>query len=238
MGSGGVGLRNRSGLQIRRQPRAPTPRGAGFAPARPGAKSRNSKRQPILVVGLHDRALPASLGDGQLRRAPGTIGQIHDLLAKLVITGLLAEAGQSLGHMLRFYFLTRDGGFGRRQSSGGKTQGVRVQLEQPGRRRGRTEEQVWAADPSPASGPAPRGAGSAPARPGAKSRESKRQSILAVGLHDGALPTCVGDGQLRGAPGTIGQIHHLRQPWRAPDRRRKSTTCGSSCSSRGSGGAA
>src|ERR1035437_5223877 len=33
---------------------------------------------------------------------------------------------------------------------------------------GWTEEQVWAADPSPASRPAPRGAGSAPARPGAK----------------------------------------------------------------------
>ena len=96
MGSGGVGLRNRSGLQIRRQPRAPIPRGAGFAPARPGAKSRKSKRQSILAVGLHDGALPASLGDGQLSGALGTIGEIHDLLAQLVITSLLAEAGQSL----------------------------------------------------------------------------------------------------------------------------------------------
>src|ERR1019366_4051650 len=100
VGSGGVGLRNRSGLQIRRQPRAPTPRGAGFAPARPGAKSRESKRQSILAVGLHDGALPASLGDGQLRGAPGAIGQIHDLLAQLVIARLLAETDQGLGHML------------------------------------------------------------------------------------------------------------------------------------------
>jgi hypothetical protein len=29
--------------------------------------------------------LPASLGDGQLRGAPGTIGEIHDLFAQLVI---------------------------------------------------------------------------------------------------------------------------------------------------------
>ena len=63
---------------------------------------------------------------------------------------------------------------------------------------GWTEEQVWAADPSPASGPAPRGAGSAPARPGAKSRTSKGQPILPVSLHDGALPASFGNSQLRG----------------------------------------
>src|ERR1700730_11569685 len=121
---GGVGLRNRSGLQIRRQPRAPTPRGAGFAPARPSAKSRESKRQAILAVGLHDGALPASLGDGQLRGAPGTNGEIHDMLAQLVITRLLAETGQSLGHMLLFDLFARGGSLGRRQPGGGKAQGL------------------------------------------------------------------------------------------------------------------
>src|SRR5713101_6957969 len=74
---------------------------------------------------------------------------------------------------------------------------------------GWTEEQVWAADPSPASGPAPRGAGSAPARPGAKSQTSKRQPILPVGLHDGALPASFGNSQLRGSLGTLGLIHDL-----------------------------
>ena len=136
MGSGGVGLRNRSGVQIRRQPRAPTPRGAGFAPARPGAKSRASKRQSILTVGLHDRALPASLGDGQLRGAPGTIGLIHDLLTELVVTSLLAQTGEGLGHVLRFHLLARGGSLGGRQPGGGKAQRVRVELQQSGLRRG------------------------------------------------------------------------------------------------------
>src|SRR5580700_8596145 len=124
---GGVGLRNRSGLQIRRQPRAPTPRGAGFAPARPGAKSRTLKRQTILTLGLHDGTLPASLGDGQLCRAPGTVGEIHDLLAQLVIPRLWAETGQSLGHVLRVHLLASRSSLGGCKTSGGKTQRVRVQ---------------------------------------------------------------------------------------------------------------
>src|SRR5579864_7549092 len=108
----------------------PAPRGAGSAPARPGAKPGTSKRQPVLPVGLHDGALPASLGNGQLRGALGTLGLIHDLLAELVLTSLLAEARQSLGHMLRFHLLASGGGLGWRQAGGGKAQRVRVQLEQ------------------------------------------------------------------------------------------------------------
>ena|ERR1700733_3212423 len=77
-------------------------------------------------------------------------------------------------------------------------------------RRGRTEEQVWATDPSPASGPAPpAGQGLRRARPGAKSRTLKRQSILPVGLHDRTQPASLGDGQLRGALRTVGLIHGL-----------------------------
>src|SRR5437588_2946569 len=105
----------------------PAPRGAGFAPARPGAKSRISKRQTILPASLHDQSLPARFGDGQLGGALGTLGLIHDLLPKLVITSLLAETGQGLGHMIGFHLLAR-GGWGRRHAGGGKTQRARVQL--------------------------------------------------------------------------------------------------------------
>src|SRR5580698_5576792 len=115
----------------------PAPRGAGSAPARPGAKSRTSKRQSILPVGLHDGALPASFCNGQLRGALGTLGIIHDLLAELVIPGLLAEVRQSLGHLFLFHLLARDGSLGRRQAGGGKAQRLRVQLKQSRfRRRG------------------------------------------------------------------------------------------------------
>src|SRR5580700_10983591 len=113
----------------------PAPRGAGSAPARPGAKSGTSKRQTILPVGLHDGALPASLRNGQLRGAFGTLGLIHDLLAELVIPSLLAEVRQSLGHMLLFHLFSRDVSLGGRQAGGGKAQRVRVQLEQSRLRR-------------------------------------------------------------------------------------------------------
>src|SRR5271165_401453 len=61
------------------------------------------ERQAVLAVLLHQGALPAGFGDGQLGGAFGTLGLLHDLLAKLVIASLLAESGQSLGHVLRFH---------------------------------------------------------------------------------------------------------------------------------------
>src|SRR5580693_7685386 len=118
----------------------PAPRGAGSAPARPGAKSRTSKRQSILPVGLHDGALPACLRNGQLRRALGTLGLIHDLLAELVIPSLLSEVRQGLRHLLLLHFFARDGNLGGRHAGGGKTQRLWIQLEQSGlRRRGVAE---------------------------------------------------------------------------------------------------
>src|SRR5580658_3970577 len=110
----------------------PAPRGAGSAPARPGAKSRTSKRQPVLPVGLHDGALPASLRNSQLRSALGTLGLIHGLLAELVIASLLAEIRQSLGHLLLFHLFARGRCPCGRQAGGGKAQRLRVQLEEKG----------------------------------------------------------------------------------------------------------
>ena len=91
---------------------APLPAGQGLRQARPGAKSRRdlpSQRQAVLAVVLHEGALPASLRDSQLSGAFGTLGLLHDLLAKLVIAGLLAETGQRLSHVLRFHFLAPGG---------------------------------------------------------------------------------------------------------------------------------
>src|SRR5580700_5729541 len=99
----------------------PAPRGAGSAPARPGAKSGTSKRQTILPVGLHDGALPASLRNGQLRGAFGTLGLIHDLLAELVIPSLLAEVRQSLGHLLLFHLFACGGSLRSPSGSGALT---------------------------------------------------------------------------------------------------------------------
>jgi len=42
--------------------------------------------------------LAAGLGDGRLRGAFGTIGEIHDLPAQLVVTGLAAQGAERLGY--------------------------------------------------------------------------------------------------------------------------------------------
>ena len=67
------------------QPRAPLPAGQGLRRRDPDAKPQDSQRQTVLPVGLHDQALLASLGNGQLRGALGTSGETHDLLAELVV---------------------------------------------------------------------------------------------------------------------------------------------------------
>lgn len=57
-----------------------------------------------MTNGLHDPSLLAGLGDSQLRGAFGTLGEGHDLLAKLVITGLCSQFGQRLPDVGRLHF--------------------------------------------------------------------------------------------------------------------------------------
>jgi len=72
-----------------------------------------------VTVLLDKRALMASLRNGQLRGPLGTIGQMHDLLAELVIASLLPETSQSLGDILLFHFFPL-GSLGRRQAGCGE----------------------------------------------------------------------------------------------------------------------
>ncbi len=112
------------------QPRTPLTREAGFAAARPAHKAKSeSKRQAVLAVGLQDDAVTASVGDGQLRGAFGTIGEIHDLLAQLVVSGLAAQCAERFGYILLFDFGAR-GSFRRCQAGGGEAQRVRIECQQ------------------------------------------------------------------------------------------------------------
>jgi hypothetical protein len=71
-------------------------------------------------------------------------------------------------------------------------------------------EGSWAQTVAPASGPAPRRAGFAVARPNRKvGRRLERQTILAIVVNDGALFTGFADGQLRRTLGTLGLLHDL-----------------------------
>ena len=72
-----------------------------------------------MAVVAHDSALPARCGNGQLRGALGTLGEMHDLLAELVIASLLPETSQSLGDILLFHFFPL-GSLGRRQAGCGE----------------------------------------------------------------------------------------------------------------------
>jgi hypothetical protein len=85
----------------------------------PAQSREDSQRQTVLPVGLHDQALLASLGNGQLGGALGTSGEIHHLLAELVVARPFPETGQSLGHILLFH-LFPFGGLGWRQAGCGE----------------------------------------------------------------------------------------------------------------------
>ncbi|MGA8621828.1 MAG: hypothetical protein WB660_25295 [Candidatus Sulfotelmatobacter sp.] len=47
-------------------------------------------RQAILVVVVYDVSLLTSCADGQLRRALGTLGLLHDLLSQLAVASRVA----------------------------------------------------------------------------------------------------------------------------------------------------
>ena len=87
---------------------APSHRPWASAWARPLADLDASKpeliRQAVSAIGLDDPGLLAGRGDGHLRSAFGALGSSHDLLAKLVIAGLVSQLGQGPGNIGWFYF--------------------------------------------------------------------------------------------------------------------------------------
>ena len=112
------------------QPRTPLTREVGFAAARPARKVKNrSERKTVLTVDLHNDTVAAGIGDGQLRSAFGTIGEIHDLLAELVVTGLVAQRTERFAHILLFHLGARRR-FRRCQAGGGKPQRLRIERQQ------------------------------------------------------------------------------------------------------------
>src|ERR1051325_8056996 len=86
---------------------APSHRPWASARARPLADLDASKpplsRQTVLALSLHDQALLAGCGDGRLCGALRTLCECHDLLAKLVVTGLCSQLGQCLPNIGRLY---------------------------------------------------------------------------------------------------------------------------------------
>jgi hypothetical protein len=112
------------------QPRTSLTREAGFAPARPRRKAKNrSKRQSILAVSLHDDAFAAGVGDGQLRGAFRAIGEIHDLLAELVVSSQATESTERLRNILLLH-LGAWGSFCGSEAGGGEPQRLRIECEQ------------------------------------------------------------------------------------------------------------
>ena len=75
-----------------------------------------------MAVNLNNQPVTTGSADRQLRGAFGTLGLFHDLLAELVIPGLLSQTGQRRGHMLRLHLLARSGGAGGRHPGSGKTE--------------------------------------------------------------------------------------------------------------------
>ena len=64
---------------------------------------------------------------------------LHDFLAQLVVAQLAASLGQSLAHIRGFY-LAAGSRFGRGWAGTREPQGLRIQLQQSWRRRGRVAE--------------------------------------------------------------------------------------------------
>ncbi len=70
---------------------------SGATPGGPRCQQATSlPRQSVVAVGLHDPTLLAGCRDGHLRSALRTLGERHDLLAKLGIAGLCSQSRQGL----------------------------------------------------------------------------------------------------------------------------------------------
>src|SRR5438093_1356519 len=125
---------------------APSHRPWASARARPRADNRSRpppqpgaqwtlQRQAVLAVRLHDETLLAGFADGQLSRAFGPLGGVHDLVAQLVIPRLVAHVRQSLCdiRLLDLAPWRRGGG---RRTGGGEPQSPGIELQQARRLRG------------------------------------------------------------------------------------------------------
>jgi len=68
----------------------------GRDPWRTSMPASTLPRQTVVAIDPYDPALLTGGRDGHLRGALGTLGECHDLLAKLVITGLCAPVRSTL----------------------------------------------------------------------------------------------------------------------------------------------
>src|SRR5437016_7054530 len=93
---------------------------------------RKLQWQMVLAVGSRDPTLLAGFDDGQLSSPFGTLGDIHDLVAQLVVANFVAHICQSLCDVCLFDFAPcrRSGG---RLISRGEPQSPGIELEQPRR---------------------------------------------------------------------------------------------------------
>ncbi|MCU1262233.1 MAG: hypothetical protein JWO80_5118 [Bryobacterales bacterium] len=105
---------------------------SGATPGEPRCQQRDGAlpRQTVVAIGLHDRALLAGCRDGHQRGALGTLGERHDLLAKLVIAGLRAQASQRLSYIGRLDLAPVCRHYSRRRPGSGEPQSGGIQLEQ------------------------------------------------------------------------------------------------------------
>jgi len=92
---------------------------------------------------VNDGALFTSFADGQLRRALGTLGLLHDLLPQLTIAEPSASSAESLSNLGWIRFVAAPpGGVGHRADSG-KPETLRIELQRS-RRLGRTVAELKA----------------------------------------------------------------------------------------------
>jgi len=102
----GLGLRTSDlGADPSPQPRALPPQGRVCGGAtRPQSLGR-LERQVILTVVVDDVALLTSLANGQLCRAFGALGLLHDLLSQLTVAKLSTTSTESLRDVCGFNFI-------------------------------------------------------------------------------------------------------------------------------------